>query len=177
MGIQAAFNVIENDREGWSSSLVFHPEGKYLYVVGLESVLRCDYNNGELQPPYKVAGELFTSGYKDGMGSDARFSSPCQGVFVKNKDYVNAGKEDVYDFYLCDAGNHCIRKITPEGAVSTYAGRGTASADGKVDGYIDGDLRTEARFLEPTGIAYDEDNGTFYIADRGNKRIRFIAIE
>ena len=90
---------------------------------------------------------------------------------------VNAGKDDVYDFYLCDTGNHCIRKITPEGAVSTYAGRGTASADGKVDGYIDGDLRTEARFLEPTGIAYDEDNGTFYIADRGNKRIRFIAIE
>ena len=111
------------------------------------------------------------------MGSNARFSSPSQGVFVKNEDYVNAGKDDVYDFYLCDTGNHCIRKITPEGAVSTYAGRGTASADGKVDGYIDGDLRTEARFLEPTGIAYDEDNGTFYIADRGNKRIRFIAIE
>lgn len=171
------FNVIENDREGWSSSLVFHPEGKYLYIVGLESLLRSDYNNGELQPPYKVAGELFSGGYADGMGSNARFSSPSQGVFVKNEDYVNAGKDDVYDFYLCDTGNHCIRKITPEGAVSTYAGRGTASADGKVDGYIDGDLRTEARFLEPTGIAYDEDNGTFYIADRGNKRIRFIAIE
>ena len=171
------FNVIENDREGWGNSIVFHPEGKYLYIVGMESIFKCEYNNGELQPPYKVAGQLFTSGYADGMGDQALFSNPSQGVFVKNDDYVAARKEDVYDFYVCDTNNHCIRKVTPEGAVTTYAGRGTASADGKVDGYIDGDLRLEARFKEPTGIAYDEESGTFYIADRGNKRIRFIAIE
>lgn len=69
----------------------------------------------------------------------------------KNKDYIEAGKSDIYDFYLCDRNGHCIRKITPDGIISTYAGRGSVSSDGRVNGYIDGELRTEARFDSPLG--------------------------
>ena len=48
-----------------------------------------------------------------------------QGCFVLNEEYVAEQRADIYDFYLTDAANHCIRKITPDGIVTTFAGRGT----------------------------------------------------
>ena len=35
-----------------------------------------------------------------------------------NEEYVAEQRLDVYDFYLTDAANHCIRKITPDGIVT-----------------------------------------------------------
>jgi len=67
--------------------------------------------------------------------------------------------------------NHVIRILTPQGRVSTFAGTpGTAS-------YRDGDLRLEACFAYPAGIAYDEEKQCFYIGDSNNRRIRKIAYE
>jgi DNA-binding beta-propeller fold protein YncE len=66
--------------------------------------------------------------------------------------------------------NHCIRKITPEGVVSTFAGRP------REYGYADGPLR-KAQFDRPQGIAYDEAAATFYVADQKNRRIRTISVE
>ena len=68
-------------------------------------------------------------------------------------------------------------KITPQGKVSTFAGRGSASLNGNPWGYVDGDLRQEARFDRPKGIAYDEATDTYYIGDGSNRRIRKIAYE
>ena len=99
------------------------------------------------------------------------------GVFVKNPEY--AGQEDEYDFYFCDNQNHCIRCLTPDGRVTTYAGRGSASAvaDNNVWGTEDGDLREVARFRDPTGLAYDEETNTFYILDTVGRKIRTISME
>lgn len=96
---------------------------------------------------------------------------------MKNKEYEAQGKTDVYDFYLCDHNNNAIRKVTPEGEVSTFAGRGSVGIDGRVWGWIDGEARETARFREPTGICYDEEEEIFYVADRENKRIRTISVE
>jgi hypothetical protein len=49
--------------------------------------------------------------------------------------------------YVADTGNNAIRRITPEGMVSTFAGDGTP-------GYRDGRGR-EARFNGPVGVAVD----------------------
>lgn len=48
--------------------------------------------------------------------------------------------------------------MTPEGIVSTFAGRGsrTSAADNNIWGTDNGDLREVARFRDPTGLAYDE---------------------
>ncbi|VDA99012.1 FIG01132568: hypothetical protein, partial [Olavius algarvensis spirochete endosymbiont] len=67
--------------------------------------------------------------------------------------------------YVVDHGNHRIRKITPEGVVSTLAGTGTR-------GHADG-IGTEAQFDYPTGVAVDSE-GNVYVADHGNHRIRKI---
>lgn len=75
--------------------------------------------------------------------------------------------------------NHCVRKISAEGIVSTYAGRGTnsSSSDNNLWGADDGGLRTQARFRDPTGMAYDEENHTFYIHSTVGRTIRAISID
>ena len=85
----------------------------------------------------------------DGVGTDARLSRPFQGVFVKNPTYVAEGREDVYDFYFADNKSHSIRYLTPDGIVTTYAGRGssTAAADNNVWGTDNGDLRQVTQWL------------------------------
>lgn len=161
------------------SYLHIHPKGNYMYILGSNCVFKSMYNKEtkKFQSPVILAGKLAEESYVDGPGTSARFGEPFQGTFVKNEDYVKAGKADIYDFYLCDRKAHCIRKVTPEGIVSTFAGRGSVSSDGKVEGYIDGDLRKEARFKKPSGIAYNERTQTFYIADVDNHRIRTISVE
>lgn len=174
---QEVFPVYES--KDAHSFLHTHPEGHYMYILGANCVFKSMYNKGtkKFQTPTILAGKLSEGNYVDGPGTTARFGEPFQGTFVKNEDYVRDGKADIYDFYLCDRSSHCIRKVTPEGIVSTFAGRGSVSSDGKVEGYIDGDLRTEARFKKPSGIAYDEKAQVFYIADVDNHRIRTISVE
>lgn len=157
-----------------------HPDDLYVYVTGFNGVYRCAYDKTtkELVSSSLHVGSIGSgSGYADAPGSSARFNRPRQGVFVKNKEYVAQGKTDVYDFYVCDHNNSCIRKVTPDGQVSTFAGRGSAGTDGKVYGWIDGEARETARFDQPTGICYDEEEEIFYVADKQNKRIRTIAVE
>lgn len=64
-----------------------------------------------------------------------------------------------------------IRKITPQGAVSTLAGlNGMAQQGGDEFGSRDGN-GTDARFKSPTGIAADA-SGNLYVTDSGNFTIR-----
>ena len=69
--------------------------------------------------------------------------------------------------------------MTPEGIVSTYAGRGsrTQAADNNVWGTDNGDLREVARFRDPSGIAYDESKKMFYVLDTVGRSIRTIGME
>lgn len=155
--------------------IIWHPTGTYCYLMFVQHhcIYRADYNaeSKTLDPPYRVVGLDSKYGYEDGVGSSARVNTPRQGVFVKNPDY--AGNEDEYDYYFCDQGNHAIRYLTPTGRVYTFAGR----ADGGPSGYRDGDLRKEALFNKPSGIAYDTKRNCFYIGDNNNNRIRRIGLE
>ena len=162
-------------------SCMFHPTGKYVYCLTKEgrNIAKADFdiNTKTFSVPSVFVGQHGSSGFQDGVGNSARFVCPTQGCFVLNEEYVRAGKEDVYDFYVVDCDNHCVRTVTPTGVVTLYAGRGSVSTDGKVYGYIDGDLRETARFKWPFGICYDSSDGTFYISDKDNYRIRTIAVQ
>jgi gliding motility-associated-like protein len=69
------------------------------------------------------------------------------------------------NIYVADAGNNQIKKITPGGIVSVFAGTGAVgSADGA--GSI-------ASFNRPWGITMDT-KGNIYVADAGNNKIRKI---
>ena len=63
--------------------------------------------------------------------------------------------------------NNTIRKITPAGVVTTFAGK--AGVSGSADG-----TGAAASFSIPTGICYDPANGDLYVADSENCTIRRI---
>ncbi len=168
---------------GWEFKIFMHPTGNYAYIMVINQhyILRTDYNWTEKRfaTPYVIAGQVRSAAWVDGAGTSARFDRPYSGVFVKNPLYVEEGRADVYDFYIADKMNHSVRKMTPEGIVSTFAGRGRSgqAADNNVWGTEDGDLREVARFRDPTGIAYDEENNIFYILDTVGRKIRTISME
>jgi len=71
------------------------------------------------------------------------------------------------NLYVADTSNHTIRKITPDGTVSTFAGQ--ASNPGHLDG-----IGSAARFVYPEGVAVDA-AGNVYVADTANNTIRKIS--
>ena len=70
--------------------------------------------------------------------------------------------------YVVDQGLNSVRKIAPDGVVTTVAGTGVAGASG------DGGPATSARLNLPTRVAVGPD-GALYIADSGNNNIRRVA--
>ena len=160
--------------------ITIHPSGNYAYIVVINRsyILRTDYDweKKEFTTPYVVAGSNGSEDWTDAVGTNARLHRPYQGVFVKNPQYEEEGKDDVYDFYFCDCLNFCVRYLTPEGIVRTYAGR-APSTNGNIWGTEDGSLRQAARFRDVTGIAYDKVRERFYVLDHNNRRIRTIGKE
>jgi len=95
-----------------------------------------------------------TPGYLDGIGRAARFNGPV-GIAVDNAGIV----------YVADTYNDRIRRIAPDGTVTTLAGNGKP-------GMLDGAL-PDAGFDTPSALAVSRD-GTLYVADTGNHAVRRI---
>ena len=96
-------------------------------------------------------------GLADGTGWDAEFNGPS-GIAVAADGSL----------YVADSRNHRLRRITPDGTVTTVAGAGPV--DCMPGGFADGPA-DRARLFNPTGIAVASD-GIVYFADTGNHRIR-----
>lgn len=98
-----------------------------------------------------LAGSSY--GYQEGTGSDAKFGQP-----------YNVATDAAGNLYVADTDNHRIRKITPEGVTSTFAG----GSQGDLDG-----TGTEAKFNYPYGVATDA-AGNVYVADTHNHKVKKI---
>ena len=100
-----------------------------------------------------LAGQPLVSGAANGAGTNALFSDPAAMV-------ADAGG----NLFVADSQNHAIRKISPNGIVSTLAGQlgmaGSADAPG-----------TNAQFNSPCGLALDT-SGNLFVSDTGNHTIR-----
>ena len=93
-------------------------------------------------------------GFRDGTSNQVRFNYPVGLEITENGELI-----------VVDHWNHSIRIISPDGDVSTLAGNGQ-------EGYSDGS-GPRARFFRPTDVEIADD-GSLYIADFGNHRIRYI---
>lgn len=98
-----------------------------------------------------------TAGFADGTGSEAMFDHPS-GVAIDAEGNI----------IVADRYNNRIRKVTPEGVVTTVAGSGSAGMDDGPASY--------ARFHDPYGVAVGPD-GSIYVADLDNHKIRKISPE
>ena len=72
------------------------------------------------------------------------------------------------NIYIADTSSHRVRKVTPDGTITTVAGNGTGGFGG------DGGPATKASLYYPKGIAVDALSGNLYIADWLNSRIRVV---
>lgn len=96
-----------------------------------------------------------SAGLQDGGGRTAKFNGPTGLV-----------SDPQGNIYVCDYNNHCIRKVSPQGSVSTIAGNGFS-------GYKNGNGR-EAMFSSPLAITRDK-SGNLFVADYNNQCIRKIS--
>lgn len=97
-----------------------------------------------------------TGGYGDGLGTAALFRNP-----------MGIATDANGNLYVSDSFNNRIRKIAPDGTVTTIAGNGNA-------GYDTAEMpAADAEFYGPQGLAVDA-QGNIFVADFGNNVIREI---
>ena len=138
-------------------------EAQFYYLTGVAvaengTIYVADKDNHKVRK-VTAAGEVTTlagssSGYADGNGIDAKFSSP-----------YNVAVHPDGSVYVADANNHRIRKITAEGEVTTVAGDSQGDATGST---------SEALFNYPYGVAIDAE-GNVFIADTFNQKVKMIS--
>ncbi|MDR2473226.1 MAG: IPT/TIG domain-containing protein [Tannerella sp.] len=148
--------------QGECFGAAFHPhQPNMLYLVFANDagsyangIYTYDVLTGEMT---RLSGPT-ANGFRDGEVGIAQFNYPMQSQFDEDGN-----------LYIVDRDNHCIRRLTTEGRVETVLGIPGSS------GYKDGG-KDDAKFNAPRGIAILPD-GTIYICDTGNARIRKLAIE
>lgn len=113
---------------------------------------------GQTQPAYTVAtaagtGEAAHSG-DGGPGTSAALNFP-QAVAVDGEGNV----------YIADCFNHRVRKLAPDGNITSVAGSTSSGYSG------DGGSATSATLYDPCGVAVDS-SGVVYVSDTGNHVVR-----
>jgi sugar lactone lactonase YvrE len=143
---------------GAGAAAQFHyPTG--VAVDGEDSIIIADFYNHRVRKitPDGTVSLLAGSGiagFADGVGTAAQFNGP-RGVAVDGDGSI----------IIADSGNHRVRKMTPNGTVSTLAGSGSR-------GFADG-AGAAAQFKNLYGVAVDGE-GSIIITDTGNQRVRKI---
>ena len=165
-------------RDGTGAGAVFNdPMGLARDAQG--NVFVCDARNHVIRKisdagvVTTLAGEPGVAGGVDGVGGEARFRFPAD-IAISSSG----------ELFVADSGNHCIRKVKPDGTVSTIAGNLGGADDISVDygsGYtvvpreLDG-VGATARFNNPSGIAFAP-AGHLYVSDTGNHIIRRVDLD
>ncbi|MER7225902.1 hypothetical protein ABT370_22285, partial [Streptomyces rubradiris] len=149
----------KGDGEAAVSAQLHRPYG--VAVDGTGTLYFSDYNNHRIRKITTdgkigtVAGNG-TAGFSGdgGPATAAQLNCP-RGVAVDSTGTL----------YIADGTNHRVRKVTPDGKISTVAGNGTAGFGG------DGGPATAARLNLPLAVAVDS-AGVLYITEYHNHRVR-----
>jgi streptogramin lyase len=160
-------DMVATTPQGDSYGMTFNPLYPGILFISMwsnggegyaNSIFSMDINDPDPASTLKrLTAPIASGGHRDGPIDLAQFRNPSQ-IFCDNDG----------NMYVADSDNHCIRRITPEMMVETVLGMpGTA-------GWKDGG-REEALFRNPRGIGIAQD-GTVYVADNGNNRVRKLSI-
>ncbi|MFI0242665.1 RICIN domain-containing protein [Streptomyces sp. NPDC016845] len=153
----------KGENEPGAAAQLNRPYG--IAVDGNGTLYLCDFSNHRVRK-ITTDGKVSTVA---GTGT-AGFSGdggPARSAQLHNPREVAV---DGGTLYVTDSSNHRVRRITPDGVISTVAGTGAAGFSG------DGGPAASARLNLPLGIALDA-TGVLYICDYSNHRIRKIATD
>ncbi|MBQ4818950.1 IPT/TIG domain-containing protein [Aquimarina sp. MMG016] len=144
---------------GLSSVATFrNPMG--IVVDNQNNIFVSDFSNNSIRK-IQTDGQVITiagsgaAGDVNGVGTTAQFNNP-----------VDISLDSEGNIYVADYRNHKIKKISPDGTVTTVAGSGIA---GDIDGTVN-----ESQFNLPQDVLIASD-GTIYIADTINHKIKKIS--
>jgi len=146
----------------FTGGTLHHPDsiavdlGGNLYVADTGGT-RIVFLSGGTATVFAGDGSIGFSG-DNGLAVNAALDDPV-GVAVDSAGYV----------YIADTFNSRIRKVSPEGVITTIAGRGGAGDSG------DGGPATRATLYFPHAVAADS-AGNVYISDEGNSTIRRLQV-
>ncbi len=148
-----------------AAAAVWQPRGLAIDAMG--NVIFADNINRRVRKispmgvitAFAGTGEVGSSG-DGGQAKNATFNSP-----------TDVAIDAAGNVFISDQGTHRVRKVAPDGVISTVAGTGVGFG-----GYnSDGILAKNAELAGPQGLAVDKD-GNILIADRNNNRIRKVTV-
>ena len=138
------------------TSLAFDSNGNLFVADSGNDTIRKLTHSGSTWTSTTFAGTAGTAGAVNATGTAASFSTPT-GIAIDTSNNI----------YVADSVNDLIRKITPAGVVTTFAG--VAGSSGSTNG-----AAASAKFSSPSGVAVDA-SGNVYVADTSNNLIREIS--
>jgi len=149
--------------DGTGSAAQFNKPGGITYDRARNVVIVSDNGNNRIRK-ITAAGVVTTfagsgvAGYLDATGTAAQFN-----LWIVSNLTIDAMR----NIYVADSYNHCIRKITTSGVVTTLIGKaGTPGA-------IDAALGQDVRLNFPIDVCYNlYGDGEMYVADHWNGVIR-----
>jgi len=137
------------------SDLAFSPDGS-VYAIDVNAVFRISFPGPGIAVTSTVAGGGSLAHGDGGPATAALLNHPT-GVAADASGNV----------YIADRDNNRVRRVAPDGTITTVAGTGVAGGNG------DGGMAVLAQLDSPASVSVDA-AGNLYVADTGNQRVRKI---
>jgi sugar lactone lactonase YvrE len=159
-GLRNVSTVAGSGRRGYKDGAAAEAEFNFpndLVVDASGNIFVTEFTNHVVRK-ISVDGEVTTfagsgqPGFRDGVGTNALMNMPA-GIEIDAQQ----------NLYVTEWRNHCVRKISPQGVVTTLAGTNVA-------GFVDGQ-GSAARFDTPDGITIDA-LGNLYVVEHLNHAVR-----
>jgi DNA-binding beta-propeller fold protein YncE len=150
--------------EGNSVTLVGPPELGMPTGLALDSTGHLYISDGQRHRVLKIGPEgALATAAGTGVAGCSGDGGPATAAGLREPWGVAVDRHG--GLYIADAGNHCVRRVTPHGLISTVAGVGRAGFSG------DGGPATAAELDRPLDVVVDSE-GNLFLVDSLNGRIR-----
>ncbi|MCA1683547.1 MAG: right-handed parallel beta-helix repeat-containing protein, partial [Actinobacteria bacterium] len=153
-----------NDGGPATAAVLNHPRGLDTDAAGNLYIADCGNGRVRKVTPAGVISTVAGGGEQLNTGPAVNVALGCPSDVAVVKSGPAAGT-----IYIADSADNRIRKVAPDGTISTVVGTGVAGFSG------DGGAATLARLNNPQGVNLAP-NGDLLIADTGNNRVRRVAV-
>jgi streptogramin lyase len=140
------------------------PDGEITTFAGFyNSADQTWFEYFEYGDPEHLACEFYSY---EGVGEASGDGGPATSAVLGNPEGVAVGPDG--SVYIAEGGQNIVRKVEPDGTITTFAGDGTAGYSG------DGGPATSAELDKPEAVAVGPE-GSVFVADTCNAVIRRIS--